>query len=85
MRAHPKAIDNAYGGGAALPMATWYRGTRSFGCFTHTTVSSYLRMLMARAITSAPMPTLGSTPVRCAAASGKGLASEHHERFTSGQ
>ena len=24
MRAHLKAIDNAHGGGAALPMATWY-------------------------------------------------------------
>jgi transcriptional regulator with XRE-family HTH domain len=26
MRAHLKAIDNAHGGGAALPMATWYLG-----------------------------------------------------------
>jgi hypothetical protein len=24
MRQHLKAIDNAHGGGAALPMATWY-------------------------------------------------------------
>lgn len=24
MRAHLKAIDNTHGGGAALPMATWY-------------------------------------------------------------